>query len=105
VNGEGGETYRFEVRLDKGVGACDDAVEEVFDAGFQTSLTLNLNPPIYAGQSVEIGVRATDSEGRRFCTAGVRVQVEAPAPIQSASSLRGHTAPQAQAGPRVLEGV
>lgn len=74
-NAESGETYRYEVRLDKGVNACDNLIEQAFQADTRTCMVLDLAPAIYDGQRVEFGVRATDSRGQVFCTIGNALSV------------------------------
>ena len=56
-----GETYQYEVRLDKGVNACDSQIEQSFEAGTATCLAVELPAAIYDGQRVDFGVRATNS--------------------------------------------
>lgn len=73
---EPGWTYRFELRLDKGVDACDSGFEDMFDASTQTSLTVDLDPPRYRGQSADWGVRTADSRGRTLCTNDFRFRVK-----------------------------
>jgi hypothetical protein len=80
ANARRGEVYKFEVRLDKGINACDSGIEEVFDARNQTCFTANLNPAIYGGQPVEYGIRATDSRGKIGCTSGRTFSVDLSIP-------------------------
>jgi hypothetical protein len=79
-NAESGETYRYELRLDKGMNACDNAIEQSLQADTRTCLAVELPAPIYDGQRVEFGVRATDSTGQAFCTMGNAISVNASTP-------------------------
>jgi hypothetical protein len=65
-----GETYRYEVRLDKGVNACDAGIEQAFQADTRTCLNIDLPADIFAGQRVEFAIRAIDSRGQPYCTNG-----------------------------------
>jgi hypothetical protein len=82
-----GSTYQYEVRLDKGINACDAAIEEAFQADARTCLTVSLPAAIYAERSTEFAVRAVDSQGRLFCTAGRTLVPSAsgPAPVPCSS--------------------
>lgn len=75
-----GETYRYEVRLDKGIDACDNAIEEAFSSDGGTCLALDLPTAIYTDVNVDFAVRATDSQGRSICTRGQRLFVSPNAP-------------------------
>jgi hypothetical protein len=81
-NPEAGQVYSYEVRLDKGVNACDSGIEQAFAAQQQTCLRIDLPATTYSGQRVEFGVRATDSQGRAFCSTGaaaLTIDTAAPA--------------------------
>lgn len=75
-----GRTYRYEVRLDKGVNACDDAIEQAFQAETRTCLALDLPAATYGDQRVEFAVRTTDSSGRTVCSPGPTLTISATAP-------------------------
>ena len=65
------ETYRYKVRLDKGVNACDNGIEEEFDAGTNTCLRVELSSSRYLkGTYADFAIQATDSQNRRFCESG-----------------------------------
>jgi hypothetical protein len=68
-------TYRFKVHLDKGVDPCDRGVEETFDAGRATTLTVQLDAARYAGHSVDFGIRADDRQGFSVCERGRRFRL------------------------------
>jgi RNase P/RNase MRP subunit p29 len=70
---EPGESYRYEVRLDKGTDACDSGIEEAIAAETRTCLVADLRPAVYTDTSVDFAVRATNSQGRTFCTRGQRL--------------------------------
>jgi hypothetical protein len=73
VDADPAGTYHFEVRLDKGVNACDTGKsEDVFDAGTSTQLAVSLDPVRYRGQSVDFGIRADDGRGFSICQQGRR---------------------------------
>jgi hypothetical protein len=80
ANPEPGEVYQYEVRLDKGTNACDGGIEEAIAASTPTCIAVNLRPDIYADTNVDFAVRATNSQGRAFCTAGQRLFVNANTP-------------------------
>jgi hypothetical protein len=63
-------TYRFEVRLDKGVDACDSHIEQAFSAGTATRLTVTLDAGRYRGQSASFAIRAEDGQGFSTCVRG-----------------------------------
>ena len=75
-----GETYQYDVRLDKGVNACDDQIEQSFDAGTRTCLAIDFPSAIYDGQQVEFAIRATNSRGDVRCTTGAVLSVSAAVP-------------------------
>jgi hypothetical protein len=75
-NAKAGEVYRYKVRLDKGVDACDNFIEEEFDAGTRTCLRVDLPPNRYSNASVAIAIQATDSQGNKFCTRGKGFRVD-----------------------------
>ena len=72
-----GEIYRYEVRLDKGVNACDRQIEQSFEAGSGSCLVVQLPSAIYDGQRVEFGIRATNSKGDVTCSTGNAFSVSA----------------------------
>ena len=74
------ETYRYEVRLDKGVDACDGVIEQSFQADTRTCLGVELPAAIYDGQRVEFAVQATNSRGQAICTTGNALSVSASGP-------------------------
>ena len=78
-NPEAGRTYSYEVLLDKGVNACDNVIEQAFPAQERTCLSVQLPSTTYADQRVEFGIRATDSQGRTFCSAGTAALTINPA--------------------------
>ncbi|MGH9935764.1 MAG: hypothetical protein ACREAM_05925 [Blastocatellia bacterium] len=82
---EGGpvtETYRYKVRLDKGSNACDNFIEEEFDAGTQTCLRAQLSSNRYLKDtSVDFAIQATDSQNRNFCVTGRRFVVDPQLPL------------------------
>ena len=75
-----GEAYRYEVRLDKGVNACDGSIEEAFDAGGETCLRQHLDPGRYTDASVEFAVRVSDTAGEVLCKRGMRFRVDPELP-------------------------
>ncbi len=68
-NPAAGDTYRYKVFLDKGVEPCDGHIEEAFDAGTATCLTVHLSSNRYDGHSAEYAVQADDGHGRTRCVA------------------------------------
>lgn len=78
-NPDARETYRFRVLLDKGVNACDGSIEEGFDAGSSSSLTVELDRTRYRGQSVDFAVQAEGTRGTRICQPGPRFTIPATA--------------------------
>ncbi len=79
-NAKPGEVYRYKVRLDKGVNACDSGIEEEFDADTKTCLRVDLPANRYSNSSVDFAIQATDSQGHKFCTEGRRFRVDAQLP-------------------------
>ena len=65
-------TYQFQVRIDKGVNACDQGIEEAFSAGTATRLTVTFDGRRYSGQSVDFGIQAEDGRGFKTCEQGRR---------------------------------
>ena len=63
-------TYRYNVRLDKGVNACDNFFEESFGAGTATQLTVSLDPRRYRGASVDFAITAEDEQWFFSCAQG-----------------------------------
>jgi hypothetical protein len=75
------EIYRYKVRLDKGQNACDGGkVEDEFDAGTNTCLTVDLSRSRYSNERAEFAIVATDSQGRSFCTRGKSVLIDPQKP-------------------------
>ena len=74
------EIYRYEVRLDKGANACDNQIEQSFDAGNGTCLAVQLPSTIYDGQRVDFAIRATNSKGETLCTTGNALSVSGAVP-------------------------
>lgn len=72
---EAGDVYRYKVLLDKGQNACDGGIEEEFDAKTETCLRVELSSPRYTNESVDFAIRATDSQGRTYCSQGGRIRV------------------------------
>jgi hypothetical protein len=68
-------SYRFQVRLDKGVDPCDSGIEESFDAGDRTKLTVTLDDARYRGFLVDFAIRADDGQGFKTCVYGRRFKV------------------------------
>jgi hypothetical protein len=88
-NARPGEVYRYKVRLDKGVNACDSGIEEEIDAGTKTCLSVILSSGRFTNSSVDFAVQATNSQGRTFCTQGRRfiVNSQLPAPPNCAGDI------------------
>jgi hypothetical protein len=74
-NADPADTYRYEVRFDKGENACDASIEQSFPAESRTCLTIDLSSQIYGGQKVWFGVMATNGKGQTFCAEGRRLAV------------------------------
>lgn len=83
ISPEPGEVYRYEVRLDKGADACDNFIEEAFDAGAETCLRTTLSQARLANAHVGFAIRATDSKGGVFCTRGQRFFVDPDLPASA----------------------
>ena len=73
-------TYQFEIRADKGIDACDNGLEEVFNAQTATCMAVALDPRRYSNQSAEFAIRALDSRGQAFCQRGGRRFVDPQVP-------------------------
>jgi hypothetical protein len=72
LDGDPARTYQYQVRLDKGVDACDSGIEEAFNAGAATRLTVTLETSRYRGQSVDFAIRLDDGAGLTLCERGRR---------------------------------
>ncbi len=72
IDADPARSYRFQIRRDKGVNACDAGIEEFFDAGSATSMNLTLDARRYQGQSADFAVQAEDDLGFRVCEQGRR---------------------------------
>jgi hypothetical protein len=79
-NPDPGVTYQFEVRLDKGVNACDNGVEEAFNAQAATCLPVALDPRRYGNQSADFAIRSIDSRGLSMCQVGPRLSINPQLP-------------------------
>jgi hypothetical protein len=88
-NAQSAEVYRFRVHLDKGVDACNGAIEETFDAGNATCLDATLDRARYDGFNVGFAVRVDDLSGNSVCQRGQGFRVDRslppPAPDPSCS--------------------
>jgi hypothetical protein len=95
-NADPADTYRYELRFDKGENACDNSVEQSFPAESRTCLTIDLDSRIYGGQKVWFGIQAINGKGQAFCAEGKRLSISKsapPAPGCDASAGRRRAAP------------
>jgi hypothetical protein len=72
IDADPARSYRFQTRLDLGVNACDGGIEESFEAGDASNLTVTLDPRRYQGRSVDFAVQVLDDRGFRVCQQGRR---------------------------------
>ena len=79
-NPDPADTYRYELRFDKGEDACDSRVEQSFPAEARTCLTVDLDSRIYGGQKVWFGIQAINGKGQAFCAEGKRLSISKSAP-------------------------
>ena len=79
-NPDPADTYRYELRFDKGEDACDNRVEQSFPAESRTCLTVDLDSRIYGGQKAWFGIQAINSKGQAFCAEGKRLSISKSAP-------------------------
>jgi hypothetical protein len=86
---EAGDVYRYKILLDKGQDACDGGIEEEFDAKTETCLRVKLSPTRYANASADFAIRATNTQGRTYCTQGGRIRVSPKLP--PSPSCKGRT--------------
>ncbi len=76
LNPEPGEVYRYQVRLDKGSNACDNSIEQAFDAGTETCLRVDLSPRFFSNARPDLAILATNSKGEVLCQRGERFEVD-----------------------------
>lgn len=75
-----GESYRYKLRLDQGVDACDNWIEEEFDAGSTTCITVILSGRRYNYEGTTFAIRAFDSQGEVLCERGWWIWVNPTVP-------------------------
>src|SRR5581483_10268251 len=89
------QAYTYKVRLDKGPNACDNGIEEEFDAGAQTCLRVELPASRYRNAYIDFAVQATDAQNRKTCVSGRNFFVDPqlpPAPLCAALPLSAASA-------------